>query len=79
MISATFLWSPAASRPFKFWLDVTAEACTFPRAGDGVAGVKAAGAGEKHENLSADDADRYAFDRDSLHFSASAAVENASQ
>jgi hypothetical protein len=27
-------------------LDVTAEACTFPRAGDGVAGVKAAGAGE---------------------------------
>ena len=44
-----------------------------------VAGVKAAGAGEKHENLSAGGADRYAFDRDSLHFSARAAVQNSSQ
>jgi hypothetical protein len=32
--------------------------------------------GEKHENLSADGADRYTFDRNSLHFSARA-IENA--
>jgi hypothetical protein len=34
--------------------------------------------GERHENLSADDADRYTFDRDSLHFGARTAIENAS-
>ena len=77
MISATFLWSPAGTFNGVL-IDVTAEACTFPALGVGC-GCKAAGAGEKHENLSADGADRYAFDRDSLHFSASAAVENASQ
>jgi hypothetical protein len=32
--------------------------------------------GERHENLSADGADRYTFDRDSLHFSARTAIEN---
>jgi hypothetical protein len=36
------------------------------------------GSGERHENLSADDADRYTFDRDSLHFRARTAIENAS-
>jgi hypothetical protein len=34
--------------------------------------------GERHENLSAGDADRYTFDGDSLHFSARTALENAS-
>jgi hypothetical protein len=34
--------------------------------------------GERHENLPADGADRYTFDRDSLHFSARAEIENAS-
>jgi hypothetical protein len=42
-------------------LDVTAEACTFPALGLGC-GCEAAGAGEKHENLSADGADWYAFE-----------------
>jgi hypothetical protein len=35
-----------SGRPFNgVLIDVRAEACTFPRAGGGVAGVKAAGAG----------------------------------
>src|SRR5256885_413991 len=38
------------------------------------ADCKGAG-GEKHENLSADGAYRYTFNRDSLHFSARAAIE----
>jgi hypothetical protein len=59
-------------------LDVTAEACTFPALGLGC-GCEAVGAGEKHENLSADAADWYAFERDSLHFTARAAVQYASQ
>src|ERR1700686_507710 len=35
------------------------------------------GSGARHENLPADGADRYTFDRDSLHFGAETAVENA--
>jgi hypothetical protein len=34
--------------------------------------------GEKHEDLSADDAHWCTFDRDSLHFRAGAAIEDAS-
>jgi hypothetical protein len=34
--------------------------------------------GERHENLSVDAADRHAFDRDSLHFSARTGLQTAS-